>query len=188
MQVRNSPECYGAVPKAFHWLTVILVIVGWLLGQFGDDLPRAMHAPALFTHISAGIVVLLLLVARLGWRFVDPPPPPEKTAFGSVAEVGARIVHVALYTLLVAVPVMGILVQFARGNALPIFGLFEIAPPWVRDRAFARSLLGVHELVANSLVILAMLHGAVALVHHFVLGDRTLRRMLPGATASSVNP
>ena len=180
MQVRNSSVRYGAVAKVFHWLTVALVIVGWLLGQFGDDLPREMHGAALFTHISAGMTVLLLLVARLGWRFLDPPPPPEKTAFGGFAEIGARVVHVALYALLVALPVMGVLVQFARGNALPAFGLFEVASPWVRDRAFARSLLGIHELLANTLVIIAALHGAAALVHHFVLGDRTLRRMLPG--------
>jgi cytochrome b561 len=75
---------------------------------------------------------------------------------------------------------LGILVQFARGHALPVFGLWEIASPWVRDREFAKSMLEVHELMANALVVLAAMHGAAALVHHFVLGDRTLRRMLPG--------
>jgi cytochrome b561 len=152
MQVQNSPERYGAIPKTFHWATVVLVIAGWLLGQF----------------------------ARLVWRFIDAPPPPETTALGGIAEVGAKIAHVALYALLVAIPIMGILVQFARGRALPVFGLWEIASPWVRDREFAKSLLNVHELMANTLVVLAALHGAAALVHHFVLGDRTLRRMLPG--------
>jgi len=180
MQVRNTPEGYGAVPKALHWLTVVLVIVGWLLGQFGDDLPHALHAVGLTIHISIGISVLMLLVARLAWRMVDPPPPPEKTPLGGLAEIAARVTHIALYALLVAIPVFGILVQFARGRALPIFGLFDIASPWVRDRDFSRTMLGIHELFANTLMVVAVLHGLAALAHHFVFGDRTLRRMLPG--------
>ena len=72
------------------------------------------------------------------------------------------------------------MVQFARGHALPLFGLGEIASPWPADRTFARSVKGVHELLANALIILALLHAAAALAHHWFLRDRTLRRMLPG--------
>jgi cytochrome b561 len=183
MPVRNSPELYGAIPKTFHWLTVVLVIAGWLLGHFIDDLPKALHPEALVTHIAIGTTIFLLLIMRLSWRFIDPPPPPEQTALGRIAEIGAQSAHYALYALLVAIPILGTLVQFARGNALPIFGLFEIPSPWLRDRAFADSLLEIHEWLANMLIVVASLHGAAALMHHFVLGDRTLRRMLPGAIA-----
>lgn len=183
MSVRNSPERYGAIPKTFHWLTVLLVIAGWLLGQFIDDLPKVLHPAALVTHIAIGTTIFLLLIMRLSWRFIDPPPPPEPTALGRIAEIGAQSAHYALYGLLVAIPILGMLVQFTRGNALPIFGLLEIPSPWVRDRALADSLLEIHEWLANTLVVVASLHGAAALMHHFVLGDRTLRRMLPGAVA-----
>jgi len=63
---------------------------------------------------------------------------------------------------------------------LPIFGLFEIASPWAKDRAFAGSATEVHEVLANALVILAAGHAAAALVHHWTFRDRTLVRMLPG--------
>ena len=81
-----------------------------------------------------------------------------------------------------AAPVAGIALQFARGDALPVFGIFEIASPWMADRAFARSVKGVHELLANSLVILAGVHAAAALFHHWILRDRTLLRMIPHGT------
>jgi cytochrome b561 len=181
MPVRNSPERYGAIPKAFHWLTVVLVIAGWLLGQFIDDLPKALHPASLVTHIAIGTTILVLLIMRLSWRFIDPPPPPEQTALGRIAAFGGQSAHYALYALLVAIPIFGVLVQFSRGNALPIFGLFEIPSPWLKDRALANSLLEIHEWLANTLIVVASLHGAAALMHHFVLGDRTLRRMLPGA-------
>ena len=75
--------------------------------------------------------------------------------------------------------VVGIALQFARGHALPIFGLAEIPSPWIADKAFADSVKEVHEVLANLLVILALFHTAAALLHHWVFGDNTLRRMLP---------
>ena len=41
MRFQNSPESYGAIAKLLHWLTVALVILAWLLGTFGDELPVA---------------------------------------------------------------------------------------------------------------------------------------------------
>ena len=55
----------------------------------------------------------------------------------------------------------------------------EIALPRVRDRAFSRSLQEAHEFLANTLLVLAVLHTGAALFHHWVLRDRTLLRMLP---------
>ena len=179
MQVRNSPAQYGAVSKWFHWITVVLVISGWVLGCFHDYLPHTFHQLAVVVHISIGLTVLVLVVSRLAWRYFDPPPASEKTALGDLAQFGARMVHFALYGLLLAIPVFGIFVQFARGHALPIFGLFEIASPWVRDREFARMMIGLHGWLANAMMLLVLLHAVAALTHHFVLRDRTLARMLP---------
>jgi cytochrome b561 len=85
--------------------------------------------------------------------------------------------------LLIAVPIAGILSQFARGNALPLFGIGEIPSPWIRDRAFAHNVTEVHEILANALVVVASFHAAAALVHHFVFRDNTLARMLPRGKA-----
>ena len=180
MQLWNSTRNYGVVAKLLHWLTVLLVILAWMLGTFGDELPRgAARVEGLFVHMSAGFTVLLLLVFRLGWRIVDRPPPPETTPFGSWLEFLGKLTHITLYVLLAATPILGILLQFARGDALPLFGITEIASPWVRDRAFARSLKEVHETLSNVLMIIAAFHALAAMLHHWVWRDRTLERMLP---------
>ena len=180
MRLRSSVEGYGALSQMMHWITVVLVILAWLLGQFDDVFPKgAARAAALFVHNSAGLAVIGILVLRLLWRFADPPPPTEPTILGAWLDRAGRLAHYLLYALLVAVPISGIVLQFARGDALPLFGLTEIASPWVRDRAFARSVKEIHEVTANALVILAALHAAAALLHHWVLRDRTLVRMLP---------
>jgi cytochrome b561 len=181
MQLRNSANNFGAIAQGLHWLTVILVALAWALGTFDDALPKgAARAAGLFVHISAGLAILAVLVVRLMWRLGNPPPSSEPTILGAWLDRAGRLAHYALYMLLVAAPVAGIVLQFARGDALPVFGLFDIASPWPADKAFARSVKDVHEILANALVIFAALHAAAALVHHWVFRDRTLVRMLPG--------
>ena len=187
MQLLNSSTRYGLIAQSLHWIVVVLVVLTWLLGIFGDAFPRGpARDTGLYIHISAGLVVIALTALRLLWRLVDRSPPPEETeygawAFGAWTELGAKMAHLALYILLIAVPVVGIAVQFARGDALSIFGLFDIASPWRADRAFAGSLKEIHEVLAHGMMAVAGLHAAAALVHHWVFGDRTLARMLPGS-------
>ena len=76
-------------------------------------------------------------------------------------------------------PFLGVLVQLKRGNALPIFGLWDAVSPWPVDKALARTLLGVHEFLADPLLLLAGARAAAALMHHYVFEDRTLSRKLP---------
>jgi cytochrome b561 len=145
---------YGTVPQFLHWTTVILVIVAWVLGTVGDDLPKgAARTTGLFVHISAGLLILMGLIVRLAWRVADPPPPPEPNEFGrwlgAFADPAARFAHYALYALLIAVPVSGIIEQFARGDALPLLGISEIPSPWTRDRTFAHTVKEFHEIMRS---------------------------------------
>ena len=181
MHMRNSSRGYGAVAQILHWLTVVLVASAWILGQIGEDLggdgPRA---PGILAHIFVGLAVLAVLVIRLLWRLQDPKPKPEPTALGPWADRLASLTHYLLLVLLVLAPLSGVAFRFASGEVLPIFGLFEIASPMSGGRATARSVKEAHEAMANALFFLALAHGAAALVHHWLLGDRTLKRMLPG--------
>jgi cytochrome b561 len=187
MQLLNSPTRYGAIAQSLHWTAVALVLLAWTLGLIGDELPEgASRSWGLFIHTNAGLLIIALTVLRLQWRLIDPSPPAEKTEFGEwlFADwmgLGAKLAHFALYSLMVAVPLVGMGLQFARGDSFSIFGLFDIASPWVRDKAFAHSVKEVHEVLAHALVAVAGFHAAAALVHHWVFGDSTLVRMLPGA-------
>jgi cytochrome b561 len=183
MQLGNSPSRYGAVPQLVHWLTALFVVVGWLLGTFLDDIPKGPErAFGLFAHMTLGQCVFLLVVARLVWRYTNPPPPAEPTRYGKLLEIAATLSHYAMYILLLAIPVLGVMVQLRRGNPLPLFGFGEFASPWTADRATARTILRIHEYCADALLILAGVHAIAALVHHYAFRDRTLVRMLPGTS------
>jgi cytochrome b561 len=175
---------YGTIAKTLHWTTVLLVIIAWTLGIFGDEFPKgAARDSGLLIHIWVGLTILALAMARIPWRIANPPPRIVPTEFGKWliewTDPASRLMHYVLYGLLVVVPAIGIAVQFAKGHSLPLFGLVEIPSPWLADKAFAHSLKEVHEILANLLVILAIFHATAALLHHIVFGDSTLARMLP---------
>ena len=180
MQLANSKARYGAGPQALHWLTAIFVICGFLLGQFGDVFPKGSPREfGLLVHMTLGQLVLALLLVRLLWRQINPPPPPEATSFGRLIEIAAKASHVTLYGLLLVVPLLGMIVQLKRGNELPIFAIWHVPSPWPVDRNLARSILSLHGTLADALLILAGFHACAALVHHWLWRDRTLTRMLP---------
>lgn len=170
---------YSLNVQIYHWLTVILVVGAWTLGIVGDDLPRGQIRHYGETiHVACGEAVLILLVLRLAFRFVTPAPVVE-THFNSLATYAAKFVHFLLYVLLLAVPAAGILTLFHGGEPLTIFGIYDIASPWLKNRELKHYALEIHELFANLLLFLAGLHAVAALIHHYVLKDRALMRMLP---------
>ena len=182
MPLRNSQQAYGSIARFAHWATALFVLLAWLLGQFRDVFPRgAPRDASLSIHMALGLGVILLLVLRLAWRALDPPPPAiHADRFEPWLGYAATAGHLLLYALLIATPVLGIVLQFSRGQALPIFGVFDIPSPWIMDRAFFRQIIGLHQFAANMLGVVALGHAAAALFHHWALGDRTLARMLPG--------
>lgn len=176
----NARSHYSLPAQAFHWFTVFCVLAAWTLGLLGDELPRGpIRHTGEFAHVIFGELVVLLLALRVVWRFVTPAPAPEPTRFGPAADIVARALHLVLYALLLAVPVVGVVTLFHGGEALSLFGLHDIASPWPKNRELKHNSKEIHELLAHLLVALAALHAAAALAHHYLLKDGTLRRMLP---------
>jgi cytochrome b561 len=92
--------------------------------------------------------------------------------------------HYVLYALLVAAVVLGFLLQWSRGHPVSLFGL-DIPGPYGRQpRPVREQIQDLHNYVAWTIVIIAVLHAAAALYHHYVLKDRVLLRMLPRAARS----
>jgi cytochrome b561 len=86
-------------------------------------------------------------------------------------------VHRLPYVLLVIEVLLGVTNAWARGvSRFIVLTIPSFAPG---DRALVRRINGVHELVANTILVVAGLHALAALVHHYVWKDDVLRRMLP---------
>ncbi|VVN35422.1 Cytochrome b561 [Pseudomonas fluorescens] len=179
MQLRNSSSRYGWVSIFIHW-TVALAVFGLFasgLWMVGLDYYSTWRKDAPDLHKSIGLVLLAVMVLRVLWRFVSPPPSTLES-YSRMTRIGAKFGHSFLYLSLFAVMIAGYLISTADGVGIPVFGLFEV-PALVSglpDQADTAGL--IHFYLAWVLVIFSGLHALAALKHHFIDRDATLARML----------
>jgi cytochrome b561 len=93
--------------------------------------------------------------------------------------VAARISHAALYALIFVTPLLGWMMSSARNFPVSWFGIFTFPDLVSPDKARYEFFHGAHELVAKTLVVIAIVHALAALKHQFLDRDGLLRRMLP---------
>jgi cytochrome b561 len=174
--MREAYDRYSGVSILLHWLIAGLVVANILIAFAMED----NHG--LFPwHKSIGIAVLLLTLARIGWRAAHPWPPfPERMA---AWERGfARFTHIAFYVLLLAVPLLGWATVSAGRGIGELFGFlpwFDL--PVARSRDLSESFGEAHETAVWLTLVLVACHVAGALKHHLVDRDVVLHRMLPPA-------
>ena len=170
---------YSAVSLTLHWLIAALVVTQILLivGHEATEGPASREFVNL--HKSVGLTILVLTLARLGWRVANPAIPLPQ-AMPRWQKLLARATHVLFYVFLIAMPLVGWAASSAAGREILWFGLFEWPLlPIGGGREFAGQLMDLHELAAKLLIALVVLHIVGALKHHFVDRDDVLRRMLP---------
>ncbi len=163
-----------------HWLTAALVILLFALAEIWGFLPRGtpLRKGAQSLHISCGLLLTVVLIARLLWRGTQGRRlPPAATGLQHLA---AKAAHHALYLLLAAQVALGFLFRWAQGEPFQFFGLFDVPAALAPDHDLAQTIGGLHDTVAWTIIVLAGLHAVAALVHHYALRDGVLRRMLPG--------
>ena len=158
---------------ALHWLIALLILGAYVT----SELAQGRGGPGTNLHGSLGLAVFGLSLIRILWRGVAPHPAP--VPMGAWMAGAAHLAHIALYVTMVLAPALGLAALWARGTEMSFLGLIAMPSPMTPDRAFARTLKGLHELASNALVILALLHAAAAIFHQYILRDGLLTRMLP---------
>ena len=128
-------------------------------------------------HVSCGMSILVLMVARLLVRLKRPAPPiipKPKPMMTGMAHLG----HLCIYLLFIALPLIGLVMMYNRGNPWMAFGLVM---PHAAEGNFdlVDTLKQYHILLANIGYWLIGLHALAALAHHYWWKDNTLLRMMP---------
>ena len=170
---------YDNVAVALHWTTAVLVVVQFVLAITWDDFAKPTQETMQSVHVSLGVLLTAVIIARLVWRLMPGHQVPA-IELGWV-KLASKAVHYGLYALLVAQAVSGFLFRWAQGHPVSFFGLFAIPGPFgALSRPDRRLIHEVHEYIGWAIVIIAFAHALAALYHHYVLKDRVLMRMLPG--------
>ncbi len=174
-----ASKSYDPVTKILHWLVFLAVAAQFAVGEFMPHIGRNTQEVGLVAiHIGLGGFVLLLIVAAIAWRLTHPVPQlPELPGWQRIA---ASLTHWALYLLILTMVVLGWAAANFRGWSLTVFG---VTLPGLANKgdSWAHTAGDIHTFLVYVLLGLVVLHVVAALYHHFMLRDKVMRRILPGA-------
>ncbi len=174
----NPPDRYNPGSIALHWLHALIVLglIGW--GIWMADLPKGPERGWAFgIHKSFGLVAIVLIACRIGWRIGHPPPP--NPASQGIDRLLAKAGHTTLYILLVLVPTAGFTSVSFTKYPLKFFGI-TLPKPGYPDETLNHLFSTTHQWLAWTLATVIVLHIAAA-IRHALKRDGTLERMLPRA-------
>ncbi len=170
---------YTAPARLLHWLMAALLIGLLALGFYMSDLPLSPEKLQLYAwHKWAGVTAFILLAIRLLWRATHRPPALP-ASMSATAQRMAHLGHLALYALMIAIPLSGWLMSSAKGFQTVYFGVLPIPDLLAKNPELGELLATLHGGLNLLLVLTVLGHAAAALKHHFVDRDDVLRRMLP---------
>lgn len=179
MSWKNTNQRYGSLSIALHWLMFLLMVAVYATIELrelfpkGSDPREAMKA----LHFMLGLSVLLLVVLRIYARATSPSPAITP-ALSASRNLAAKLGHLALYALMIGMPILGWAVLSAAGKPVPFFGL-ELPALINENKDTAKSLKELHETIGELGYYLIGIHVLAALYHHHIRKDDTLTRMLP---------
>ncbi|MBX7540940.1 cytochrome b [Qipengyuania sphaerica] len=179
MTETTTARRYSIGAMIFHWAIAIAVIANWRIAEAGEHANMPEKAEIFANHKALGIIILLLTLGRLLWRWTHPVPPlPSDLARWEA--VLARAVHVIFYVLLIGLPLGGWFANSLAGREIDMFGLFLIPPlPLGDDPEAAKAIFGLHATGGSIFIYLIGLHILGALKHTFFDKNGGIFRMLP---------
>lgn len=175
----GASDRYSGVSIVLHWLMVLLFVAVYSAIELREYFPKgsepreALKSLHFTLGLSVFVLVWLRIAARIAW-----PAPAAMAPSGAARRMLPAIVHLALYGIMIGMPLAGWLILSAEAKPVPFFGM--TLPPLVgTNEALAEQVEEAHELVGTVGYYLIGLHALAALVHHYLLRDKVLRRMLP---------
>ncbi|PRH82568.1 cytochrome b [Arenimonas caeni] len=175
----TSRPRYAPSRRALHWGIGVMLVLAFVFieGRENFDRGTAERAAMAQAHFWAGIAILALMLPRLLLAF-SRPAPAVSPALPAWQALPAKALHLLLYAMLVAQPVLGLMTAWTDGKDI-LLPFTQVALPALMapDEALAHRIEDIHKLVGSAFYWVVGLHVLAALYHHFVRRDDTLRRM-----------
>lgn len=180
MSWKNTALRYGSASIGIHWLMLLLFVAVYASINLRELYPKGSDPrEALKTwHFMLGLLVFWLVWLRLAAR-LSGPVPVIQPAIPRMQEISSGLLHLALYVLMIGMPITGWLLLSASGKPVPFFGL-QLPALIGQNKELASQIKEVHEFTGTAGYYLIGLHMVAALYHHYIKRDNTLTRMLPG--------
>ena len=172
----RDARTYNGLAKVLHWSIAVLVVlqlgIGWTMPEIHKD---TRPDGEIGWHVAVGVLIVLLVVARIVWRLARPPSGTESDR-GTMRRL-ASAMHMLLYLLMIAVPVLGWANAGSRDWVVGI-GALHLPRIMAAGSKFGHDLGDIHGDLAMVLAVVIALHVAAGLYHQFIRRDDTLLRMM----------
>lgn len=188
----NTKEEYGRIAKWLHWGTALLFLLAYCAVYYRHwftEKQTPENMIALQLHLSAGISIGVIVILRIILRNMNVQPALEPgPRWQHWLAHGA---HYALYAVMILMPLTG---YIGTGVATEYFYLFQIPKfedTWLFETAvsgylgmsfkeFEKPIDFFHKEIMGAWLVWILIagHAAAALYHHYMLRDRTLKKMI----------
>ena len=171
---------YHPALVALHWLLAAMVIGalfmgGQVLAALPNDSPDKMFS--LRAHMTVGLVIGVLMLARLVTRLKTQHPPKADTG-NALLNMGGRAAHWALYAFVLLMVASGVGISLTAGLPDIVFGGSGAPLPETFDDLAPRV---AHGIISKLLALTILAHIAGWLYHQFALKDGLISRMWFGS-------
>jgi cytochrome b561 len=163
--IKNTSTQYGLIARILHWSSVaMLLTIIVVASQFSDLAPGPERLALISSHASIGILLLMLMTARLTWRQLNANPI-HSYSIHAWQKLLAISLHRTIYVIIITQCCLGILMLLTSGETLHFFAAFELPALLEQAHPIHATLSGLHYLVSVMIYPLFAIHITAAIYH-----------------------
>jgi cytochrome b561 len=153
--------------RILHWLMAALILGNIVVGILLEDMDDETRGIFRSNHKSVGLLVLLLLMARLWLRMrnqLQGKLPDYSFMKSGLERMAAKAGHFLIYALIFFIPFSGYISSNMFGYPVNLFGI--PFPTLIgKNVETAKLIFETHGLMAYILLVLIVLHVAAVIKH-----------------------
>lgn len=165
IDLRNTYTQYGLIARILHWTSVaMLLTIIVVASEFTDKANGPEKLELISRHSSIGLMLLVLMMARLIWRNLNPNPI-HSYSIQPWQKLMAVSLHRSIYVIIITQCFLGILLLLTSGEVFHFFDLFELPALLEKTSPLHETVLGVHYLISIMIYPLFAIHISAAIYH-----------------------
>lgn len=179
--MKETSGYYTRTAQVLHWLMAIIFIAAWIIGFYSGnflsyDVDGSFKGNIITLHKNIATVIIFLVIVRIFWRYTHPAPELPNTMSPTMKRL-AHFGHLALYFMLLALPITGCLFSWSAGHPAPVLYLFNLPTLIAKNPEITVIVKPLHIYISWAAGLLLTGHILAALKHHFIDKDNVLTSM-----------
>lgn len=158
---------YPIIMRVLHWFMGLTIIGLLAVGLYMEGLEKEdpIKDTLYYWHKAFGCLILILFFVRILVRQLSKVPPLPK-GIKKIEKLAAHGAHIALYLLILLVPLSGYLMSNSYGYGVNMFGI-DMPVLFEKDYDIGKLARQWHGWFAYAIIAVILAHVGGALKHKF---------------------